>query len=346
MEEKEKTITIKIPLFNVKKNFWKIFSIVLLVALVGSMYINITGKVVLTPTQLQVSTNEIGNKVVSFINNNLVQPGTSASLISVKDMGSYFEILTSYQGQQIPVYASKDGKILFLQAINMTQTQQTQSQTQATAQQQTQEIPKRDRPDVKLFIMSYCPYGIQASKALLPVMKLLDGKADITINYVYYIMHGEKEVYENLRQYCIQKEQKDKFYDYMLCFVQSGDYQKCLNEAKVDVNKLKVCMNDIDEKYNVTKYYQDKSTWLSGAYPLFLVEKDLNDKYGVGGSPTIIINDKKVSLSRSQESFKQAICQAFTNPPAECSQKLSTEIASPGIGPLTGGNPSSSGSCG
>ncbi|MEO0169501.1 MAG: hypothetical protein ABIL42_04710, partial [candidate division WOR-3 bacterium] len=62
-------------------------------------------------------------------------------------------------------------------------------------------------------------------------MKLLGDKADISVHFVNYIMHGEKEVWENLRQYCIQKEQKDKFYDYMLCFVQSGDYEKCIKEA-------------------------------------------------------------------------------------------------------------------
>jgi glutaredoxin len=338
-ESKGRTIKIKIPAINFGNQFWKIFSLVLLVALVGSVYMNFRG----VSFSGQLSSNDVGKKVIDFINNNLVQPGTSASLVSVKDMGSYYEIITSYQGQQIPVYATKDGKILFLQAIEMTETQKTQTQT--TTQQQTQDIPKKDVPDVKVFIMSYCPFGIQAVKALLPVMKLLDGKANITIHYVDYIMHGEKEVYENLRQYCIQKEQRDKFYDYMLCFVQSGDYQKCLNEAKVDVNKLNVCMNETDQKYNVTKYYQDRSTWLSGAYPPFLVEKDLNDKYGVRGSPTIIINDKEVRVNRSPEAFKQAICQAFTNPPAECNQTLSTETASPGIGPLTGGS-TSSGSCG
>jgi glutaredoxin len=338
-ESKRNTIKIKIPTITFGNRFWKIFSLVLLVALVGSIYMNFRG----FSFSGQLSSNDVGKKVIDFINNNLVQPGTSASLVSVKDMGSYYEIITSYQGQQIPVYATKDGKILFLQAIEMTETQKTQTQT--TTQQQTQDIPKRDAPDVKVFIMSYCPYGIQAVKALLPVMKLLDRKADITIHYVDYIMHGEKEVYENLRQYCIQKEQRDKFYDYMLCFVQSGDYQKCLNEAKVDVNKLNVCMNETDQKYNVTKYYQDRSTWLGGVYPLFLVEKDLNDKYGVRGSPTIIINDKEVRVNRSPEAFKQAICQAFTNPPTECNQTLSTGTASPGIGPLTGGS-TSSGSCG
>ena len=341
MKDSEKSIKIKIPSINLKSNFWKILSFILIVVLIGNVYLTSTGKIVLPS---QPSADEVGKKVIDYINSNLVQPGTSASLVSIKDMGSYYEITTSYMGQQIPVYASKDGKVMFLNAINLIEPQQTQTRTQTT-QQTTQEIPKRDRPDVKVFIMSYCPFGIQAAKALLPVMKLLDGKADITVHYVHYIMHGEKEVYENLRQYCIQKEQKEKFYDYMLCFVQSGDYQKCLNEAKVDVDRLNVCMNETDEKYNITKYYQDRSTWYNGAYPPFLVEEDLNDKYNVRGSPTIIINDKEVRLSRSPEAFKQAICRAFTNPPAECNQALSTEVASPGIGPLTGGS-TSSGSCG
>ena len=341
MKGKEKSITIRIPLVNIKNNFWKILSFVLIIALIGNVYLTSTGRMVLLS---QPSADEVGKKVIEYINNNLVQPGTSASLVSVNDMGTYYEIITSYMGQQIPVYASKDGKVMFLNAISMTESQQTRTTTQTT-QQTSHEIPKRDRPEMKVFIMSYCPFGIQAVKALLPVMKLLDGKADITIHYVDYIMHGEKEVYENLREYCIQKEQKDKFHDYMLCFVQSGDYQKCLNEAKVDVDKLNVCMNKTDEKYNVTKYYQDRSTWYGGRYPPFLVEKDLNDKYNVEGSPTVVINDKKVRVDRSPEAFKQAVCQAFTNPPEECNQTLSTEVASPGIGPLTGGS-TSSGSCG
>jgi protein-disulfide isomerase len=285
-----------------------------------------------------LSSNDIGKKVIDFINNNLVEPGTYAKLISVRDMGSYYEILTEYQGNKIPVYATKDGKVLFLQAIEITETKKIQKT------QNVQEVPKREKPDVKVFIMSYCPFGIQAVKALLPVMKLLGDKADITIHYVDYIMHGEEEVYENLRQYCIQKEQKEKFYDYMLCFVQSGDYEKCLKEAKIDIDRLNICMNETDKKYNITGMLKDKSTWLNGRYPQFLVEKDLNDKYNVRGSPTIIINDVEVRVNRSPEAFKQIICQAFINVPPECNQTLSSEIASPGIGPLSGGT-SSSGSC-
>lgn len=164
------------------------------------MYVNLTGKAVLTLTQSQTSANEIGKKVIDFINNNLVQPGTSASLVSVKDMGSYFEILTSYQGQQIPVYASKDGRILFLQAIDMTQ--QTQRQTQ-TAPQQTQEIPKRDRPTAELYIFSYCPYGVTTLDSFSIVGKLLSNKANMKVKF-FSDMHGEHELQQNKIQECIQ----------------------------------------------------------------------------------------------------------------------------------------------
>jgi hypothetical protein len=181
---------------------------------------------------------------------------------------------------------------------------------------------------------------------MIPVMKLLGDKADITINFVDYAMHGEKEVYENLRQYCIQKEQKSKYYSYLLCFVQSDNYSKCIKEAGVDESRLNACMNATDEAYNITKSLNDKSTWISGSFPPFPIEKDLNQLYGVQGSPTIVMNDVVVELSRSPEAFKQAVCNAFNNPPAECSTTLSTQQASTGIGPINSTSSSSSGSCG
>jgi len=70
----------------------------------------------------------------------------------------------------------------------------------------------------------------------------------------------------------------------------------------------------------------------------------LNEKYGVQGSPTVVINDKVVSVStRSPEKFKEIVCQAFNTPPAECSQTLPEEVSSPGFG-LSSGS-SSGGSC-
>jgi len=79
---------------------------------------------------------------------------------------------------------------------------------------QWQCMDKKDVPEVELFVMSHCPYGTQMEKGILPVVELLGDKIDFKIRFVYYAMHGEKEVNEEARQYCIQKEQKDKFISY------------------------------------------------------------------------------------------------------------------------------------
>ena len=43
----------------------------------------------------------------------------------------------------------------------------------------SQEITKTDKPNVELFVMSFCPYGVQAETAMKPVVDLLGDSADI-----------------------------------------------------------------------------------------------------------------------------------------------------------------------
>jgi ABC-type phosphate/phosphonate transport system permease subunit len=317
MEEKEKAITIKIPSLNIKKNFWKILSIILLLALVGSIYVNITGKAVLTLTQHQASSNEIGKKVIDFINSNLVQPGTSASLISVKDMGSYFEILTSYQGQQIPVYASKDGKILFLQAIDITQ--QTQRQTQAAQQQQAQEIPKRDRPTAELYIFSYCPYGVVTLDSFAIVGKLLSNKANMKVKF-FSDMHGKHELQQNMIQECIQEVDPQRYWEYASKYLKTI-YSKCASTRDINCDKnesitlMKEVGIDVDK---VMKCVEERGEEL--------YNRDISDaeRFGLKGSPSLVINEVHViGFDRSPEGIKRLICSSFIAPPDECSQVLS-----------------------
>ena len=198
-------------------------------------------------------------------------------------------------------------------------------------------VTKADKPKVELFIMSYCPYGLQMQKAYLPVMKLLSKKADMDIKWVNYIMHEKKEIEENNVQYCIQKEQSDKYVAYAECFTVNGVSTTCLQTAKVDTTKLKSCISTADTKFNITKNYNDKTKWLSGYYPLYEVNDDLNTKYGVQGSPTLVINGVIVdNVSRTAEAIKQAVCASFKTQPTECSTTLSSAAATAGFGAGTG----------
>jgi len=335
-EKSERTIKIKIPKLDVWRILTIVFALIILAQLFGLF--NLTGLFGLSTSTL--SSQQVGEKVIDYINQNLVQSGTKASLVSVTDKGSFYQIVTSYQGSQIPVYASKDGTYLFLQGFDMTETK-TQP-TQQTQEQTQQEVPKTDRPEARVFIMSYCPYGLQFLKAYIPVIELLGNKADLYVNFVDYAMHGDKEIEENTRMYCIQKEQKDKFTSYLRCFVQSGNASRCIAEAKIDKAKLDACMQATDKQYNITGLAQDRSKWL-GNFPPYPIDSELNEKYGVRGSPTFVLNGVTISVNRAAESIKQAICSAFKVQPSECSQKLSATTESPGIGPMGSGSGASSG---
>jgi len=192
-------------------------------------------------------------------------------------------------------------------------------------------LEKRDKPVVEAFVMSHCPFGTQIEKGLLPVANLLKGKADISVKFCDYAMHGEKEVKEQLNQVCIQEQSKDKYMAYLDCFLEAEKSDECMAKAKVDKKKLETCVASTDKKFNVIKNIEDKSTY-KGRFPSFDVFKDLTDKYEVKGSPTLVINGVTAQAGRSPQQILDAVCLGFKNKPKECETKLSDETPSAGFG--------------
>lgn len=286
----------------------------------------------------QMTSEEAADFAVGFINDYLLQPGVTAELINVTDANGVYEFemgFASDQGSMVYTsYVTKDGNLLFTSAVDMSETPELPEETPQVAQDTG--VPKSDRPQVDVFVMSYCPYGLQMQKAAIPAMELLKDVADIKFRFVYYIMHGQAEIDENTRQYCIQKEQNDKFLGYLDCFTLTDDTEACRASAGIDEGMLEACISAADAEFSITANYEDTASWLSGSFPLYDVDLALNEQYGVGGSPTVVINGQQASVTRSPEGFKQAVCAAFNAPPEECSTSLSSEAASPGIGGGTG----------
>jgi len=285
-----------------------------------------------------LTANVAAQKAVDFVNKNMLSEGITLSFKDAKDENGLYTFKLTVQGKDYAAYVTKNGKLFFAEGIP----QAIELDKPLGGETASAEVAKSDKPDVKVFVMSYCPYGLQAEKMYLPVYDLLKDKATMGIYFVNYAMHGKKEIDENLRQYCIQKEQNDKYAAYLKCFVEgttsadgTGEYSKCLTQAGIDQNKLSACVAGTDTEFKVTADYNDKNTWLSGSYPKFAVNDDLNTKYNVQGSPTIIVNDKDVSSSlatRSPEALKQVICSAFNNQPEECKTALSSDQPSTGFG--------------
>jgi protein-disulfide isomerase len=261
------------------------------------------------------------DKAVDFLNNNVLQ-GQTATVNAVEDIGSLYNIKLEVAGREYDSYVTKDGSLLFPSGISMEETPE-----QAAPATSTQDFPKTAKPKVDLFIMSYCPYGIQAQQGMYPVAELLGESIEFNVKWVPYIMHGMEEIEENNRQYCIQKEQPTKYVDYMGCFIGSQDATACGTEAGIDEAKISACIVAADEEFHITENYDDKASWLSGRFPIYEVDKEEADALGVRGSPTMFINGVQYGGARTPEAYKAAICNAFEDAPEDCDEVLSSEAA-------------------
>jgi len=285
-------------------------------------------------------------KAEKFINDNLMAPGSKAKIDSIVEDGGLYKLSVNIgQGKPIESYLTKDGSKFFPNVINIDEIEkQAASTTNATADNTTPTVvnlQKNNKPVVELFVMSYCPFGTQIEKGIIPVVEALGSKIDFQLKFVDYSMHGDKELKENMVQYCINTGQNAKFLPYLKCFLNSSDSASCLASTGVSQSKVDTCVAKVDKKYQITAKTDNK-----GSYPAFNIFKDDNAKYSVAGSPTLVINGTTAESDRDPASLLKTICGAFTNPPAACDTKLSTTAPSSGFGNAADTSGSTAAGCG
>lgn len=335
---------------KIRENPWMFSTAILGIFVLVLLIIFLKGGV----TGSSISESEIGEKAVNFINSDILAGTGNVTLVSVAEKNGLYEVVVDYEGNNVSTYFTQDGDYYLGTSIAAVT-----ASVISDVEEESTEVQKSSKPVVELFVMSYCPYGTQAEKGILPVVELLGDKINFSIKYVYYAMHGEKEITENLREYCIQKIAEDKFVDYMNCFLEGNgvvsssgyitegnDASSCIAKAGIDTTQLNSCIASADTEFSVTKNLEDESLWLSGTYPMFNVNLDLNEEYGIGGSPTLIINGVEVSAGRDSASYLSAICSAFTDAPEECDEVLSSETPSVYFGWDSTSSSSTTASCG
>jgi len=299
-----------------KKGFdpWLISTLLLAVLLLA----------VLLSTYKPSDKEKIGKSAIDFINNNLVEGTDKATLVSVEEEAGMYKVTTSYKGQNIPVYVSKDGKYMFVsQPLDMTQNLP-QPEQQSTG---NFDAPDKDVPEVELYVMSFCPFGVQAENTMKPVFDLLKNKANFKIRFIANVngddyksvdsLHGSTEAMEDLRQICIMKYyDKDKYWNYLIEFD-----AKCYPSSR-DEKALDSCWREVAKKFSIDDRKIDECSKSKEALDLLKIDEQLTEKYGVRGSPTLIINGATYNGARTPEAFKQAVCSGFKNIPVECNKTL------------------------
>ena len=115
-------------------------------------------------------------------------------------------------------------------------------------------VSRMGKPTLELFVMSYCPYGVQAEEKLIPIVKKFGDKIDFKLQFIaneketvsfnditpFTSLHGYPEVAENIRQLLIAKEYPDKYLDYILCRGKklNQSWEACAQKLDIDVQKI------------------------------------------------------------------------------------------------------------
>lgn len=271
-------------------------------------------------------------KAETFINENLMGSGSKIIIKGAEEKNGLYKIaLNTGSGNDIESYMTKDGKIFFPQAMDIEKIENDKKNAPPTPTPQ-----KSDKPSVEVFVMSHCPFGTQIEKGILPVANALGNKINFDLKFVDYAMHGEKELKEELNQYCIKTGEPAKFNNYLKCFAESAtgsadESAECIKKTNINKFKLASCVAATDKKFKIMANFADQTTWKNNS-PTFNIYAEDNAKYNVQGSPTLVVNGTTVNSSRSSDGLLKTICSAFNVQPKECETALSADEPTPGFG--------------
>jgi len=180
----------------------------------------------------------------------------------------------------------------------------------------TSDGPRQVNPGavkVDLYVMSQCPYGVQAEAAFEEVVEKLGADVDLRLEYIgktgpsgeLTSMHGPKEVFGNLLQVCAMKH-TSKWFEFVKC--QNKDWKNidvgweaCAKAVGASAEKIGTCAKGAEGKELLGASFKKA------------------DSLGIGGSPTIHIAGKDYQGSRRPRDIMRAICAAYQGEqPAAC----------------------------
>ncbi|MBD3163907.1 hypothetical protein GF323_01795 [Candidatus Woesearchaeota archaeon] len=300
-----------------KNKTWQWVSAILLILLVISIFTNGFNLNQGNNPADELSPEQAGEKAISFINNNLLQPGTSAEIKNVEEEADLYKIKLDVAGREFDSYVTKDGSLLFPSVVDLNEEIQP---PEDAAQAQPTEVMKSEKPEADLYVMSFCPFGNKAEDTMYPVYELLKDKVDWNIHYIVSAngdniksLHGQPETDQNIREVCVLKNYgMDKFWEFTTYVNKNcGSNGNCWKQA---AEAAGLSSDEIQDCYD------------NQGIELMKAEAQASREAGATGSPTFLINGVKsrsVYSYGQPEIYKEALCAAFNKPPEECGQKIS-----------------------
>jgi hypothetical protein len=282
------------------------------------------------PASSVVFPQDCGGRVVSYVNANLAEAGSTAELVSVAEKSGVYEITARYQDRDIPLYATRDCTLLFIGSYDMAAGTTPMPAASPTPTPSPEPL-KSPRPSVDLFVMSLCPYGTQAESVMEPVAALLGTRAVITVRYIASVggatadsvesLHGPAEAEEDLLQLCINRYYPTRYWAYLNTF--NRDCYLGWQNATF----LEACRANTTQSLGIDAQKIETCATGREGLALLMADEAIGSRYSVQSSPTLLVNRQVYSGPRTPEAYKQAICAHFVTPPAECGTTLSSQAA-------------------
>jgi hypothetical protein len=294
-----------------KINRWKVSSFALSFLLIVSIIIGNSGIPVSGTTG-----NAVAENAIEFINTNLLQGQATAELGEVTNEEGLVKAEITVMDQTMNIYMTKNGNLLFLQAINMAE------QIEVPVQ------PTADRPKAELYVWSYCPYGVMAQGPFIEAVRTLSDSIDYEV-VLYHAGHGDYELQQNKIQAVIQKYYPELYLDYAEGFVEEI-YPLC-NSRGTGITERTSLECDLEESTKIMEALNINVTEVfklvdEEGEELFNLDRQKASNAQVTGSPSLVLNDFKVQeFARTAEGIKNAICGGFNELPISCEEELANE---------------------
>lgn len=187
------------------------------------------------------------------------------------------------------------------------------------------------KPQLDFFVMSFCPFGIQAENGIIPVQEMIGDAAKFVPRFVIYgsgngcitdddgsqfcSLHGREELDEDIRQMCIWQEEPDKFFPYIK-LVADGYGDKTITQSNI-VNKWEDLATSVGiDTAKINACFNDEAR----VKEMLRKESNLNKELGVRGSPSIFVDGQAYKGGRTAGAYQSAICAKFPEgeAPAAC----------------------------
>ncbi|MCC6522177.1 MAG: DsbA family protein [Polyangiaceae bacterium] len=170
-----------------------------------------------------------------------------------------------------------------------------------------------DAPTLELYVMSQCPYGVEAEAAVIAARKQLGGNLNVKLAFIgdgeagaLESMHGPNEVKGDLAQICAAKVAPDRFLDLVACQNENPravaeNWRECATQAGIDAGRVASCVEGDEGQQLLAASFAEART------------------RGVQGSPTMFLDGKPYEGGRKPRDLVRATCDAWKGQkPAQC----------------------------